>query len=287
MFHSITPLGDCFVSGVSSVFEEYVVCHASAHSVNVHGLKTCSLFAETVLHSSSAFAMAGPFTAGLPGGISSSTMENLPWLASQFPDLPQPSPNMSDASLTQLLCAVKGRRFQWEVEMRRLRMVELFLDRSLFKATNGALAQACAVSPDSDLMAFDVDPEVQSAPSTPVALCSIPGTPHRTRSRSRQPPVHQSCAPRDAHSSGAAPPACGGAASSKPAGDARSKHRLRLEGQCSCHSTRALTPRSLSFVLHFPTCFLVRVMSLVVLYVRNPLFRTDVAVGDTSRVPGH
>ena len=108
MFHSITPLGDCFVSGVSSVFEEYVVCHASAHSVNVHGLKTCSLFAETVLHSSSAFAMAGPFTAGLPGGISSSTMENLPWLASQFPDLPQPSPNMSDASLTSAALRCEG-----------------------------------------------------------------------------------------------------------------------------------------------------------------------------------
>ena len=85
------------------------------------------------------------------------------FLAYQFPDLSQPSSHMSDASLTQLLCAVKGRRFQWEVETRRLRM-ELFLDRSLFKPTNRAPAEACAVSPDSDLIAFDVDPEVQPGP---------------------------------------------------------------------------------------------------------------------------
>ena len=84
--------------------------------------------------------MWGPPT----GAVVPDTLEVLPWLAQHFPDQPQPSPEMTDAELTSLLAVVKGRRLQWEIEMRRLRMVELFLDRFLYKATTFVLAPAFA-----------------------------------------------------------------------------------------------------------------------------------------------
>ena len=79
--------------------------------------------------------MAHFLSATAAAGAAEECLEVLPWLAQHFPDQPQPSPNMLDAPLARLLAAVKGRRMAWELEMRKLRMVELFLARYLHRAS--------------------------------------------------------------------------------------------------------------------------------------------------------
>ena len=95
--------------------------------------------------------------------------EVISWLAQEFPALQAPFPGMGDAALTRLLAAVKGRVLEREQEMRRLRIVEQWLDRQLRRAMNRALNAAVAVVPDSPDGASDGEeddlPGLESSPS--------------------------------------------------------------------------------------------------------------------------
>ena len=91
--------------------------------------------------------MAHFLSATAAAGAAKESLEALSWLAQHVPDQPQPSPDMSDASLAKLLAAVKGPRTAWELEMRPLRMVELFLNRCLQTATAEHLIVHCARVP--------------------------------------------------------------------------------------------------------------------------------------------
>ena len=95
--------------------------------------------------------------------------EVISWLSQEFPALQAPFPGMGDAALTRLLAAVKGRVLEREQEVRRLRIVEQWLDRQLRRAMNRALDAAVAVVPDSPDGASDGEeedlPGLESSPS--------------------------------------------------------------------------------------------------------------------------
>ena len=76
--------------------------------------------------------------------------EVLGWLGKHFPESPLPSPSLSVTGLVDLLGLVRGRHLEWELEMRRLRMVENFLVRHLHKAHNRAMSAVFAVPADPD-----------------------------------------------------------------------------------------------------------------------------------------
>ena len=84
---------------------------------------------------------------GVADGLVEGPLEVLPWLREQFPGIPQPRPGMPAGDVARLLSAVKARRMELELEMRRVGLVEEFLEQHLADAHSRSLAGAFGVPP--------------------------------------------------------------------------------------------------------------------------------------------
>ena len=138
-------LCSCSVSLIAGVF-----CGSRLRWLHPSG-RFVALFSSPLPRSLGLLGMLSPSSAApVAASSSAEAHEVLGWLGKHFPESPLPSPSLSVTGLVDLLGLVRGRHLEWELEMRRLRMVENFLVRHLHKAHNRAMSAVFAVPADPD-----------------------------------------------------------------------------------------------------------------------------------------
>ena len=156
-----------------------LACHARARGLSAVSAASTrippALTAFSALSLPSLRAMEGPAAVAALPSPGEAFLDVVPWLARHFPELPPPSGNMSEGGLSRLLAAVKVRRCEWELELKRLQFVESWLNRLLFKATNRALATVYGVEEGEEHgtgAAPAATPRGAPAPGTPRVACA-------------------------------------------------------------------------------------------------------------------